>query len=385
MMRVFQQLIGQLLERTNARRFAIRYNVVNDLGIMRATLMPTGCYDLTPPEFTAWQYLYAQMFTTMIHPLALHKLSGQLYYIVLKNALLPFIKSPVKIDNETESLHKFVMLYLTDLLVLERMTSYVDATSFSHDRYTKNTGNIDVDLLRVHAKMAKQHHNGTVKDKNIVIIGAGGVGWWIAEFLALFGDDSIKVIVFDFDEIEPHNFNRLPLPYSVLLDSQLDKKKTSLLQWKLGEVFGDRLKVFPVPFSAQYFNAIQNLIDEDKETVFIEATDSPKFQLWIRKALPKHMPSASLIQTHYDLGTTVLDVYGQVDIYPPDKIPQPPDQELEEASDYAEGQSIGLPPFVVADVVRLTLTRGIGSEAEHYGPFIISKQQLASYREGIVL
>ena len=44
----------------------------------------------------------------------------------------------------------------------------------------------------------------------MTIVGLGGIGYWVAKFLAMAGVE--KLYVFDFDVIEEHNLNRLDLP-----------------------------------------------------------------------------------------------------------------------------------------------------------------------------
>ena len=44
------------------------------------------------------------------------------------------------------------------------------------------------------------------------IIGAGGVGYWVAKFLAMSGVNDL--VIFDDDILEVHNLNRLDLPLS---------------------------------------------------------------------------------------------------------------------------------------------------------------------------
>jgi molybdopterin/thiamine biosynthesis adenylyltransferase len=44
----------------------------------------------------------------------------------------------------------------------------------------------------------------------VTVVGLGGIGYWVAKFLAMAGIE--KMYVFDFDTIEAHNLNRLDLP-----------------------------------------------------------------------------------------------------------------------------------------------------------------------------
>jgi len=47
-------------------------------------------------------------------------------------------------------------------------------------------------------------------NQSVTIVGLGGIGFWVAKFLAMAGLE--KIFLFDFDIIEEHNLNRLDLP-----------------------------------------------------------------------------------------------------------------------------------------------------------------------------
>jgi len=47
-------------------------------------------------------------------------------------------------------------------------------------------------------------------NQSVTIVGLGGIGFWVAKFLAMAGIE--KMYIFDFDVIEEHNLNRLDLP-----------------------------------------------------------------------------------------------------------------------------------------------------------------------------
>jgi len=47
-------------------------------------------------------------------------------------------------------------------------------------------------------------------NQSVTIVGLGGIGFWVAKFLAMAGVE--KMYIFDFDVIEEHNLNRLDLP-----------------------------------------------------------------------------------------------------------------------------------------------------------------------------
>src|SRR5271154_6696146 len=55
----------------------------------------------------------------------------------------------------------------------------------------------------------RQEALGIRTDQRVAIVGCGGVGSWVAYFLALAGIDSIAL--YDGDTVEGHNLHRLPL------------------------------------------------------------------------------------------------------------------------------------------------------------------------------
>lgn len=62
--------------------------------------------------------------------------------------------------------------------------------------------------------------------RGVAIIGCGGVGSWIALFLALAGVKNLWL--FDFDKITESNLNRFPLPTSAVGQSKADALATAL-------------------------------------------------------------------------------------------------------------------------------------------------------------
>ena len=63
--------------------------------------------------------------------------------------------------------------------------------------------------------------------RGVAIIGCGGVGSWIAYFLALAGVDNLWL--FDPDTVSTHNLNRLPLPPSAVGKSKSEALATTIL------------------------------------------------------------------------------------------------------------------------------------------------------------
>jgi len=72
----------------------------------------------------------------------------------------------------------------------------------------------------------RQAELGLKVPKSVIVAGSGGVGSWVAIFLALAGVKEISL--FDQDILEVHNLNRLPFSYS-----DVGKKKVNVLKEKL--------------------------------------------------------------------------------------------------------------------------------------------------------
>jgi tRNA A37 threonylcarbamoyladenosine dehydratase len=53
---------------------------------------------------------------------------------------------------------------------------------------------------------------GLKRDFSVTVIGCGGIGFWVAKFLALSGVE--KIYLFDPDVIEEHNLARIDLPHN---------------------------------------------------------------------------------------------------------------------------------------------------------------------------
>ena len=55
------------------------------------------------------------------------------------------------------------------------------------------------------------------------VVGCGGIGFWVAKFLAMSGVE--KLWLFDNDVIEEHNLNRLDLPHKTIGQNKADVVK----------------------------------------------------------------------------------------------------------------------------------------------------------------
>lgn len=74
--------------------------------------------------------------------------------------------------------------------------------------------------------------------ESVAIVGCGGVGSWIAYFLALAGVKELWL--FDGDKVEEHNLNRILLPIS-----SIGKQKSTALKESLGQFRSTTIHDFP--------------------------------------------------------------------------------------------------------------------------------------------
>lgn len=99
--------------------------------------------------------------------------------------------------------------------------------------------------------------------KNVAVVGAGGIGYWVAKFLAMNGVESITI--YDPDILEEHNLNRLDIPHRFIGQNKADVAKQAILSIR------DEATVYAYPFK---FNGLES----GYEWV-IDCTDSSESQL----------------------------------------------------------------------------------------------------------
>jgi molybdopterin/thiamine biosynthesis adenylyltransferase len=76
--------------------------------------------------------------------------------------------------------------------------------------------------------------------KKVAVVGCGGIGYWVAKFLAMSGCEHIEL--FDPDVLEEHNLNRLDIPYRFIGMNKADVTKTAILSLR------DECTVYAYPF-----------------------------------------------------------------------------------------------------------------------------------------
>lgn len=88
----------------------------------------------------------------------------------------------------------------------------------------------------------------------VAVIGLGGVGYWVAKFLAMSGVN--EFYLFDNDTLEIHNLNRLDLPISVL-----GKNKADIAKLVIQNIRPDVLiKSVPFKFKSEFLRARVNMV-----------------------------------------------------------------------------------------------------------------------------
>ncbi len=214
-----------------------------------------------------------------------------------------------------------------------------------------------------------------------IIIGAGGVGWWAGEWLNWYTDVEEGIII-DFDQIEPHNFNRLPISIwsrewsvaeqfkSSMLSKYLNMKASLMKYSRFRDFENSWGYIIDAADERLLLEQLNRLQREGKDVVVIEATDSPKFQMKIKEIWRKRKIEVPLIQAHYEVPKDNMSLYGFVSYYPSwRQVPEVGKEEVESASDYAEGQALALPAAVVGKVAAF-----LAIEKPDYtinvGPFI---------------
>lgn len=79
--------------------------------------------------------------------------------------------------------------------------------------------------------------------KKVAVVGCGGIGYWVAKFLAMSGCEHIEL--FDPDTLEEHNLNRLDIPLKYI-----GKNKADITQAAIQELREDcTCYAYPFKFS----------------------------------------------------------------------------------------------------------------------------------------
>lgn len=99
--------------------------------------------------------------------------------------------------------------------------------------------------------------------KKIAVVGCGGIGYWVAKFLAMSGCEHIEL--YDPDILEEHNLNRLDIPMRFLGKNKADVTKQAIQSLR------EECTCYAYPFK---FSDLQTGYDW-----IIDCTDDGKSQL----------------------------------------------------------------------------------------------------------
>jgi molybdopterin/thiamine biosynthesis adenylyltransferase len=99
--------------------------------------------------------------------------------------------------------------------------------------------------------------------KKVAVIGCGGIGYWVAKFLAMSGVEHIEL--FDPDVLEEHNLNRLDVPLRFI-----GKNKADVTQ-KAIQSLREECTVYAYPFK---FNELNTGFDW-----IVDCTDNAESQI----------------------------------------------------------------------------------------------------------
>jgi molybdopterin/thiamine biosynthesis adenylyltransferase len=110
--------------------------------------------------------------------------------------------------------------------------------------------------------------------KKVAVVGCGGIGYWVAKFLAMSGCEHIEL--FDPDILEEHNLNRLDIPMKYIGNNKADITKSVI------QALREDCTCYSYPFK---FNELNTGFDW-----VIDCTDNSKSQL-VNQELARKMGS----------------------------------------------------------------------------------------------
>jgi hypothetical protein len=115
--------------------------------------------------------------------------------------------------------------------------------------------------------------------KNAIIIGAGGIGFWLTfRILQDYRDLFDKIVLCDFDKVEWHNLNRLPFLEEDVSHPKVEVAKKFFSIWWDDEVAD---KIIPIEKFISN-NELEELCKEYQPKVVFNVSDSPTDPIPIR-------------------------------------------------------------------------------------------------------
>lgn len=199
------------------------------------------------------------------------------------------------------------------------------------------------DIQQLAELYSRQVGTNVKPPKSVVIVGVGGIGSWVAILLAMAGTGMIHLV--DFDRVEIHNLNRIPLTLG------------SVGRYKVHEVAkliqSIRPNAYVQTYTSRFENVVQLLSNQYIDWV-IECTDNVKTQRIVRRVCRKYF--WRLVEVHYDYDTQAKDWLVSITMFcDPTKIPE--DFWCEDSGDtgYRVVQSYVVPPVILASIVTHAL------------------------------
>ncbi|MEB3788536.1 MAG: ThiF family adenylyltransferase [Desulfurococcales archaeon] len=139
-------------------------------------------------------------------------------------------------------------------------------------------------LVRPESFFLRQKNLPLRKIDSVAVAGLGGIGSWIAYFLAISRQIGFLELI-DFDYIEPHNLNRTP--YNI--------KQVCFLK---ARAIADIIRASNKEIGFQtYEYPLETVIHDLRSDILIEATDSLKLRPYLKEWLRS---GKRLITVHYD-------------------------------------------------------------------------------------
>lgn len=193
---------------------------------------------------------------------------------------LHFIKSKLEqshpqLDNSLDE--------LINLLDSEGLIEDADLSNSNHlTEYDKERWSRNIEFFGAYCKLSenKFHHQETIKNTKVTLLGLGGVGSNVLLNLVALGVRNIKII--DFDNVELSNLNR----QVIYNEDELGQPKTKIAKNKILAFYKDaNIEAINTKISSS--SDIEQLIDG--QDFVINAADQPRAQIidWVNAACIK--------------------------------------------------------------------------------------------------
>lgn len=145
-------------------------------------------------------------------------------------------------------------------------------------------------------KYDRQKDLGLKTPKSVAVVGCGGIGSWVATFLAISGVE--KLFLFDGDTVERHNLNR-----TLFTEEDVGKPKVESLSEKLKV---QRPEIEIEAYNSKYTNDSFSILGINPEVV-VDCTDDIKIQRKLSKKSGFRYIRAGCTTNHYTVTSKVPD------------------------------------------------------------------------------